>query len=433
MSTGLDRFRNLERRFAALLMAGFALVLIMMAASGWMGWSAMSQIDREADAVSQRYVQETQWIDELAQQESRIGALLYSMATQTERQDLRARLEVEREKTRNLVEEAWRGAPDAAERAAWKAIGEAAGPLFAEAIALGRQGRHNSPALNEAYGRFTIAAGHLLDAAYTEAARSRAAQLTWDEDVLRSARNLFLLALALAAVCAGVSVAGSMAAFHRLKKDAATLADWSLHTLAEHEENARRFSQDLHDEFGQVLNAIESNLTVVKPVDATSGERVQDSITLVKGAQSMAREMSQLLRPQILDDFGLDAGLRELARGFSQRTGIVVEYQSQLRERMSPQMETHVFRIAQEALTNVSRHSIASSVTMAVERLERRLVLAISDNGQGFATDGPASGGLGLLGMRERVRAIGGTLAIHSRPERGVAIRVEAPLAEPGA
>lgn len=426
-----QRFRGLERRFVVTLIAGFGLVLIMMVSSGVMGLRAMSRIDKEASSVSSRHLRETQLIDRLVQQQAALGVLIYSLAGERESLDppnLEARLADGREKTLALVDEALRENQDAVEKEAWLAVREAAAPLYAEAQALTRQRRHNSPALSTHYEQLNAATNRLMEAAYDEAARTRTAQLALDAGELQAARNLFLLALALAGCCALVSGGMAVAWFHSLKRHAATLAELSLHTLAEHEENARRFSQEMHDEFGQMLNAIESNLAVVRPLNQDSAERLGDSITLLKEAQSAARELSQLLRPRILDDFGLDAGLRELARGFSQRTGIVVEYRSQIRERMDPALETHLFRIAQEALTNTARHSVASTVSILLEKAGDALVLAIKDNGQGFDTDGSPGCGLGFLGMRERARALGGRLEIRSRPGDGVGIHVDVPL-----
>jgi signal transduction histidine kinase len=138
--------------------------------------------------------------------------------------------------------------------------------------------------------------------------------------------------------------------------------------------------------------------------------------------------MARLLRPSILDDFGLDAGLRELARGFSQRTGIVVDYTSTLRDRLSPGIETHMFRIAQEALTNVSRHSSAKRVSLRLKSSNSTLFLRVVDDGAGMPTPEPSGRSLGLIGMAERANALGGRITIRNAPPAGVEILVEAPL-----
>lgn len=428
------RFRGIERRFVRTLLAGFGLVLVAMVASGVMGLRATGRIDRETTALSERYLRETSLIERLARKQAAVGRLLYSLAherAQSGLTGLAGQVRIERERILALVSEALTGNWSDAEIAAWRAVQTAAVPLFDEVETLLRQRRNNSPQLSRLYQDFTAATDRLMEETYRDVAESRAAQLTLDAGLLQSARNLFLVALALAAICAAVSAAASIASFRRLEGHAETLAKLSLHTLAEQEESARRFSQEMHDEFGQALNAIGSTLSVVRASDADSRDRLGDALILVKEAQSTARELSQLLRPRILDDFGLDAGLRELARSFSQRTGIVVDYRSQVRERLAPLVETHLFRITQEALTNCSRHTLASAVEIVLERGGDSLRLAIKDNGGGFP-DGKVNGsGLGLLGMMERAHSVGGRLTVNSRPGVGVTILAEVPIAAP--
>jgi signal transduction histidine kinase len=148
----------------------------------------------------------------------------------------------------------------------------------------------------------------------------------------------------------------------------------------------------------------------------------------VDDAIGNVRQMSQLLRPTILDDFGLEAGLRWLAEGFSARTGIAVEVQSQHPGRLPDETETHLFRIAQEALTNVARHSGARHVQIRLEARGEEISLSIHDDGRGLP-DHPANGrGLGMIGMRARARSAGGDVSIHSRPGEGVRVEVRVPL-----
>jgi signal transduction histidine kinase len=132
-----------------------------------------------------------------------------------------------------------------------------------------------------------------------------------------------------------------------------------------------------------------------------------------------------LLRPTILDDFGLDAGIRWLAERFTERTGIAVDYQSNFQERLADETETHLFRIVQEALTNVARHAGATQVAIELRRNSDWIHLKMKDNGHGFPAGQAA--GLGLVGMRARARSVGGELKIQS--SHGVAIELRAPLA----
>ena len=133
-----------------------------------------------------------------------------------------------------------------------------------------------------------------------------------------------------------------------------------------------------------------------------------------------------MLRPTILDDFGLDAGIRWLAERFAERTGIAADYRSNFHERLKDETETHLFRIVQEALTNVARHSGAKHVGIELERNGDRIHLRMKDDGHGFQDERPE--GLGLVGMRARARSVGGELQVQSKD--GVAIDLWAPLAE---
>jgi signal transduction histidine kinase len=142
------------------------------------------------------------------------------------------------------------------------------------------------------------------------------------------------------------------------------------------------------------------------------------------------RQLSQLLRPMILDDFGLDAGLNWLCEGFMQRTGIEVSYQSNYHSRLPDEMETHLFRIAQEALTNVARHSGAATVRMELYSDTDDIRLTIADNGKGIQKV-PANGqSLGMTGMRARARAVGGAFSVNSPEGKGVKIEVVVPMPE---
>jgi signal transduction histidine kinase len=154
-------------------------------------------------------------------------------------------------------------------------------------------------------------------------------------------------------------------------------------------------------------------------------------MALVDEAIRDVREMSQLLRPTVLDDFGLDAALRALAESFGQRTGIHIRYKSDLKElRLRDEAETHLFRIAQEALTNVARHSAASAVDMELKRDGASMQLKISDNGHGAQSNNAdrSKRGLGLAGMQTRARGCGGELTIKSEPQKGFTVAVTCPV-----
>src|SRR5262249_17377131 len=147
----------------------------------------------------------------------------------------------------------------------------------------------------------------------------------------------------------------------------AELGRVSWHMLENQEATARRFSHELHDELGQSLTAVKTNLAAPDTGGQLNRARLDDCVRLVDEAVGNVRQMSQLTRPTILDDFGLEAGLRWLVEGFAARTGTEVAFDSTFSGRLADETETHLFRIAQEALTNVARHSGARRVRMNLD------------------------------------------------------------------
>ena len=133
--------------------------------------------------------------------------------------------------------------------------------------------------------------------------------------------------------------------------------------------------RELHDELGQTLTAIEATLAAFPSPSPEQHDQLEDCQLLIKDAISKGREMSQLLRPSVLDDFGLCPSLQGLADSFMQRTGIAVRTRFEFADRLPEATETHLFRVAQEALTNIARHSSATEVDLTLEPERNALVL----------------------------------------------------------
>jgi signal transduction histidine kinase len=404
------------------------LVLLLMLVSGLIGIAEMRRLEEGAERMSDRYLAQARLAEELERQQGAIGILLYNIGEvsgSASGQVHRREAGLRRQAVSSLVAAATRsGLPESEERA-WETIGTAAQSLFDELDRLLQQGRANSPELSSRLSAFMTNTTRIMDLSYNDVSRDRKEELDKDSGIIRGSTTVMVSALSLAVLCAVGCAVGAITGFRGIEKQAEALGRLSVHTFAEQEDTARRFSQEMHDEFGQTLNAIESTLTAVEAKDLAHQERVRDAIALSKDAQAMARDMSQLMRPRILDDFGLDAGLRELAQGFSRRTGIPVDFRGDFRQRMDPWVETHLFRIAQEALTNIARHSDAHNIELSLLRVEEDLRLRIADDGGGLRTEG-SSNGLGMLGMRERARAAGGRLTVSNGD--GVEIIVDVPL-----
>jgi PAS domain S-box-containing protein len=202
------------------------------------------------------------------------------------------------------------------------------------------------------------------------------------------------------------------------------------------EEERRVIARELHDQVGQALTALKLDLgwllgQVGPAASAPVLERLAGMEELCDTTLDTTRRISATLRPAILDDLGLPAAIHWQAREFSQRTGVSTDVRVPSDAgSLAPAVALTLFRILQEALTNVARHAAARHVTIGLELGEAAAVLTIVDDGRGIEPDvGKRATSLGLLGMRERALAIGGTLTLAGAPGRGTTVTVSAPLA----
>lgn len=194
-------------------------------------------------------------------------------------------------------------------------------------------------------------------------------------------------------------------------------------SLRVREEEARRIAHQLHDEAGQITATLHLTLQQLEEeLPCRHRGRLRQMRALVLGLEDRLRSLSHELRPTILDDLGLVPAVGFLVESFSSRTGIAVEVKGDLGElRFDAQVETALYRFLQEALANVSRHAQAHRVVIEFERRAGAARCSITDDGTGFDPGAAArhEGGLGLIGIRERLEALGGRLGVRSAPGRG--------------
>ena len=192
----------------------------------------------------------------------------------------------------------------------------------------------------------------------------------------------------------------------------------------------KRLARELHDETGQALTSILLGLKGIEEAD--SAEDVRQSVLalreLVVATLHDVRRLAIELRPKALDDFGLVPAIERLAETFAEQTNLDVHLEAVLGEsRLAGEVETALYRIVQEALTNVIKHANARTVSVVLTRKGERVVVLVEDDGRGFDTAEGRDGGLGLLGMRERIALVGGQVSVESNPERGTTVAVEVP------
>jgi len=197
----------------------------------------------------------------------------------------------------------------------------------------------------------------------------------------------------------------------------------------------QRIAHAVHDEAGQLLFAMRLALDgMAHDCDPAFRPRLQEVGSLLDQVEKQLRSLSHELRPTILDDLGLLPALNFLADRVSKSAGLVIRVRSSLRERCALAMETAIFRIVQEALTNITRHAHAKKVDIQLKRIAGNLECTVRDDGAGFdalPAGSPANRpGLGLIGMRERANALGGSLQIDSRQGHGTNLLVKIPWRE---
>jgi two-component system, NarL family, sensor histidine kinase DevS len=197
------------------------------------------------------------------------------------------------------------------------------------------------------------------------------------------------------------------------------------------EEERRRLARELHDETGQALASILLGLkTLEEASDVTElRDRVEALRSRVVETLQDVRRLAVELRPAALDDFGLEPALERLASGFAEQTGLKVELESRLHDdRLPPEVETVLYRIVQEALTNIVKHANAGRVSIVVTQRAGSVGAIVEDDGRGFDPEQDTNGGIGLIGMRERVELLDGSMAIESAEGKGTTLVVEVPL-----
>lgn len=253
--------------------------------------------------------------------------------------------------------------------------------------------------------------------------------------------QLGLLAMIALTLLGGASLAG-LTTFHILRLESesdhrlkdtvqaqASLQELSAKLVRAQEEERRALSRELHDEIGQSFSAVlleAENLLDLQPA-ADVRMHLESIRTVAEKGMNEIRNMALLLRPSMLDDFGLVPALDWQARETAKRSGMRVQVTSELADDLPEEHKTCIYRVVQEALNNCARHAQASTVHVAVRGETGRILLSVQDDGSGF--DPQRVRGLGLLGMEERVRHLGGTFAVDSHAGRGTLLEIALPVA----
>lgn len=198
------------------------------------------------------------------------------------------------------------------------------------------------------------------------------------------------------------------------------------------EDEVKRIAHALHNEAGQLLAAVHLSLDrVEQDLNPQQQSRLREVKNLLDGVELQIRRLSHELRPTILDDLGLVPAIEFLSEGVAKRSGLRISFHSSIPKRLSPNLETVLYRVVQEALNNVTKHARAKSVRIRLRSAGKTVHCHIVDDGLGFDTAvssaGPKERGLGLLGIREKLHPLGGAIRISTAPGQGTKLFIDVP------
>jgi two-component system sensor histidine kinase UhpB len=418
------------RTIGRVLVGGFGLVILLLLAAGLLGVRNIGSIRATSAQLMEEQVRISRLLDAVLRQQRAINAIYAGFARSPEEFDRGALLD-QLEASDRGIERIAEAAADEPEQVIWRDLYFAVTAFSGEARRTIDVPERQTRLLQRLLGAHQTVLRLVDRLVGVQAARSLRLKGQIEDVSARLLRETAVLlgaGLALAIVFALITFRLTVKLIGQLEWQTGELSRVSWHLLEKQETTARRFSHELHDELGQTLTALKANLVSLGQRENSEGRAVmEDCLSLTDGAIKNVRELSQLLRPTILDDFGLEAGLRWLCDRFQTRTGIKVSFESSLSGRLTDELETHIFRIAQEALTNVARHSKAAGVEVKLSSADGHVKLVIADNGRGFEPRTGAGGGLGMVGMRARARSAGGELKVETAAGKGVRIEVRIP------
>ena len=258
--------------------------------------------------------------------------------------------------------------------------------------------------------------------------RAQGAWLPW---------GYYLDILFVLAVGAGILLLVNSDLASRLQARTVDLERLSQRMVRQHEEERRRLSLSHHDETAQVFAAVKMQLGIVRErVDPTLGAIVDRVLSLVDDGLRGVRNITNDLRPALLDDLGLQPALRSLVAEFGERRGGSITFEGKdTLPVLSDEAEVALYRAVQEALSNVARHAAGASVCVMLTHSGGRVRLVIEDAGPGFAGESvlsraAAGGHMGIVGMRERITALGGRVDVRSSEGAGVRLEIDLPVGE---
>ena len=424
--------RITDRNILRVLVGGFGVVIVFLVLAGFVGIRSVRVIQSSANRLESEQLASATLIDEIYREQGTLNAVFYNLGKESSDSINRDQVLSQLNDADKGIERIVSAAEGTAEEATWLRLKEATKGFSDEARRLLAQEDAETLFSTDLLGRHEEViqiVRELVSGGRTRAEEAQGQIQARSQELLRQSFLVVAVCLVLATLFAIKTVSITANLFRQVEFQSTELNSVTWHMLENQETTARRFSHELHDELGQCLTAVKANLMSLRTANKEAFPvRLEDCVQLVDDAIRNVRELSQLLRPTILDDFGLEASLRWLSEGFQDRTSIVVDFSSDFHGRLADETETHLFRIGQEALTNIARHSGASKVFIKLNDEGETIHLSIGDNGRGMPVEPePGRKGLGMTGMRARARTAGGELTVNQLDDGGVLLDVRVP------
>ena len=419
--------RITHRSLLRVLIAGFSLVIVLLLAGAFIGIGNIHSIKENAARLVQEQQVTNRLLEEVHRQQASLSEVFSILARDPDSIDEGKILSELDEADRNIDRIVAEGA-QTPQRPLYDQLRQTSAAFSAEArrlLAVEEPETFSSQDLFRDHEAFISVVAKLIEFSYRRAVAAQNQIDQRSERLVKQSAAFLAAFLTLALLCTVLTVRFAAQLLRKMEWQESELSRVSWHMLEDQESTARRFSHELHDELGQSLTAVKANLAALGA--APDASRLDDCLRLVDESIGNVRQMSQLLRPTILDDFGLEAALRWLCEGFTHRTGIQTEFKSGISGRLPDETETHLFRLAQEALTNVARHSGARHAAVTLDSQGGEVRLSIRDDGRGLPAAGAGPRGMGMIGMRARARSVGGDLSVRSKAGQGVEIEVRVP------
>jgi signal transduction histidine kinase len=425
--------RITQRSLLRVLIVGFSLVIALLLAGAFIGIGNILIIKENAARLVDEQQATNRLLEEVHRQQASLSEVFSILARDPDSVDYARIVSQLDEADRNIGRIAAEGA-QTAQRRLYDQLQRTSAAFSGEArrlLAVEEPVTFSSQDLFRDHEAFISVVAKLIEASYRRAVAAQNQIDQRSERLVKQSAAFLGAFLTLALLCTVLTVRLTAQLLRKMEWQESELSRVSWHMLEDQETTARRFSHELHDELGQSLTAVKANLSALRGAQQNGvppdPSRLDDCLHLVDESIGNVRQMSQLLRPTILDDFGLDAALRWLCEGFTHRTGIQTEFKSSVSGRLPDETETHLFRLAQEALTNVARHSAAHTAIVTLDSRNGEVCLSIGDDGRGLPATGAGPRGMGMIGMRARARSVGGDLSVRSSPGKGVEIEVRVP------